>query len=267
MYWIESKSVSAILFSFLLLISAQCSNDVKKDHDKTKKTEKRSNLNTDEKIARQVELELDINASEKYELTIHKEYINEDTLLDALILVNRKQWAHERANKAENKSFIEKTGFVGPYNHVFVKLGGEDQLLKTPHVGSAADYPLKSQFLSLTSLAHKDFYVNYRIRNSMHRNYYTVRNNRIYQTFSCPVFDSIGYEEPRVFAIRHEESSVRISKDIAIYKGKIVGYDTSQIENPNNYSPRQIIPLDELIVYFIFDGKSMKYKSPMVPPE
>ncbi len=267
MCWIESKLVSPIIFSFLLLFSAQCSNDIKQDQSPTKKAEKHNELNTEEKIARQVELELDINASEKYEITIQNEYINEDTLQDALILVNRKQWAHDRAKKAENKTFIEKTGFVGPYNYIFVKLGGQDQLLKTPHIGSAADYSLKSQFLSMTSLAHKDFYVNYRIRNSMHRNYYTVRNDRIYQTFSCPVFDSIGHENPRVFAIRHEESSVRIAKDIAIYKGKIVGYDTSKIENPNNYSPRQIVPLNDLLVYFIFDEKSMKYKTPMVPPE
>jgi hypothetical protein len=111
------------------------------------------------------------------------------------------------------------------------------------------------------------FYVNYRIRNSLHRNYYSIRKNRMYLTFSCPIFDSIGEQDPRVFAIKHQESTVRISKDIAMYEGKIVGYNPSQIEDVNSYKPRQIIPTDQLYVYFIFDESSMKYKTPMVPKE
>ena len=255
------------MVSVLLIMFTSCKNETQKDETTKENTKVSSELNFEEKIAREVELELNINASEKYDLKIHKEYIDEDTLQDALILVNRKQWAHDKANNSDNKSFVEKTGFVGPNNYVFVKLGGKDQLLKVPPVGSSADHALESKFLTLTSAAHKDFFVSYRIRNSMHRSYYTVRDNRLYQTFSCPVFDSIGFKDPRVFAVRHEESSVRISKDIAMYKGKIVGYNPSEIDDPNSYTPRQIVPLDELILYFIFDEKSMKYKTPMVPPE
>lgn len=262
MYWTVSKIVTTLVVLILLSSISSCKNE---ESDKQDKVEKKSTLSFREKIARQVELELDINAAEEYDLQIKKEYINPDTLQDALILVNRKQWAHERAEKADNIDFIKQTGFVGPYNNVFVKLGGVDKLLKAPTVGSGADEKLDSKFLTLTSEAHKDFYVNYRIRNSMHRNYYSVRKDRLYLTFSCPVFDSIGEPNPRVFAIQHEESSVRIAKDIALYEGKIVGYDPSKIEDPNTYQPRQIIPLKDLYVYFIFDENVMKYKTPMVP--
>jgi hypothetical protein len=222
-------------------------------------------LSFSEKIARQVESNLSINAAEEYDLRIIKEYIDNDTLEDALVLVNREAWSKEKLKKSVNKSFTQKTGNAGFYNNVFVKLGGTDELLKTPAIGSAPDFKLSSEFLTLTSLANKDFYVNYKIRNSMHRNYYTVRNKRLYLTFSCPVYDSIGEKDPRVYSIQHKESSVRISKDIAMYKGEIAGYDPEKIENPDTYIPEKILPTDELIFYFIFDDKSMKYKTPMAP--
>jgi hypothetical protein len=257
--------IITLFFSFITILG--CDNKSQQQKKESSSTSKESILSFRDKIVRAVETELEINAAEEYDIQIKKEYINPDTLQDALILVNRKQWAHERAAKSGNQSFVEKTGYVGPNNYVFVKLGGTDKLIKTPPVGSSADHPLESRFLTLTSQAHKDFYVNYRIRNSLHRNYYSIRKNRMYLTFSCPIFDSIGEQDPRVFAIKHQESTVRISKDIAMYEGKIVGYNPSQIEDVNSYKPRQIIPTDQLYVYFIFDESSMKYKTPMVPKE
>ena len=265
MYWNVFKR-SLILKLFItspLFVIISCGGE--KDSAVVENPSKGEKLSFSEKIARQVENDLSIAATEEYDLRIIKEYIDNDTLEDALILVNREEWSKEKLKKSVNKSFTEKTGNAGFYNNVFVKLGSQDELLKTPAIGSAPDFKLTSEFLTLTSQASKDFYVNYKIRNSMHRNYYTVRNNRLYLTFSCPVFDSIGEGNPRVYAIEHKESSVRISKDIAMYKGKIAGYDPDKIENPETYIPQEIIPTDELIFYFIFDDKSMKYTTPMMP--
>ena len=44
-------------------------------------------------IKRQVESLLKIDAVEKYTLTIHEEYLDRDTLIDAVILVNREEYA------------------------------------------------------------------------------------------------------------------------------------------------------------------------------
>lgn len=264
MYWnvYSMKNLFILILTTALLFGCNTASE-----EGGKKKESKPKLSFEESIARKVELSLGINAAEEYDLKIVKEYINPDTLKDALILVNRKQWAHERAKRNDNEAFMESTGFVGPFNHVFVKLGGSSKLLETPSVGSSADHKLDHKFLRLTSQAHNDFFVEYRVRNSMYRNYYTVRGDRLYLTFNCPVYDSIGYEDPRAFAIKHEESSVRIAKDIALYKGKIVGYDHTKIEDPETYSPQQIVALPELFVYFIFDEKSMKYKTPMKPKE
>src|SRR5690554_6012991 len=97
----------------------------------------------------------------------------------------------------------------------------------------------------------------------MQRDYFTVRRNNIYKTFSCPVFDSVGVENPRVYDIQHRESSVRIAKDIALYHGEFEDYEPSEIEDVNNYTPKGIIGTDKLFVYFIFDDRTMKYKTPM----
>ncbi len=247
----------------LLLLMTNCSNE---EMNRNNTSNSQESLGFEAKIRRQVENSLDIDATEDYTIDIHKAYINPDTLKDALIMVNRKKWAFKRAKKNNNEAFFNRMGHTGPFNYVFVQLGGEaSELLSTTPIGSSADYPLEHHFEKITSEAHTDFYVDYRVRNSMHRNYYTVRDNHIYLTFSCPVFDKIGEADPKAFFIDHAESSVRIAKDIALYEGIIKDYDTAAIKNSNNYKPKAILPTEKLYVFFIFDQKSMKYKTPMKP--
>lgn len=226
-----------------------------------------SSLTFEEKAKRAVEADLKINASEKYDIQIHKAYIDRDTIEDAVILVNRKQWAFERIKKNKNEKFAKKIGYTGPYNNVFVYLGKYNKFISTPTIGSSAEYPLEVEFETITTPSQKDFFVDYRIINSMHRNYYTVRDDRVFLTFNCPVFDSIGELEPKVYSIEHRESSVRLAKDIVLYEGKIPGYNPSEIENVNNYTPDEIISTDELFVFFIFDEKNMSYVTPMKKKE
>jgi hypothetical protein len=249
-----------ILLSVMLLNA--CNTDRSESNNLNQK--KKSSLTFEERAKRAVEADLKINASEKYDIQIHKTYIDRDTLEDAVILVNREQWATKRAEKQDNLDYAKKLGFTGPYNNVFVYLGKYDKFISTPTVGSGAEYPLEINFEVITSPSQKDFYVDYRIRNSMHRNYYTVRNDRVFLTLNCPVFDSIGYPKPKVYSIQHRESSVRLSKDIAMYKGEIANYNPSQIENVNNYTPDKILSKDELYVFFIFDENTLSYVTPMV---
>lgn len=193
MYWIDSK-VKFLLFlcGFALFFSCETPNP-----NKEKKEDKESNMDslTDEElIIRQVETNLDIPATENYDIEIMYDFLNPDTLKDAIILVNRREYAYKSARSKGKESFFNEIGNTALANHVFVKLGGSNNLLSTTPIGSNVNYPLEIQFIELTSSAYTDFYIDYRIRNSLQRNYYTVRNNRIYLTFSCPVFDRIGEE-------------------------------------------------------------------------
>lgn len=266
MFWIEFKHIKLLFITTFFLFTVACSSEEKKSENvKNDNSQVRENnsLTEEEKIIRQVENKLDISAAENYDFQIEYQHINRDTLKDALILVNRKDYAFKQAKSNDTEKFFESTGHTGPYNYLFLKLGGKKKLISTAPVGSNAEYPLKVNFLELTSKAHLDFYVEYRIRNSKHRNYYTLRNNSLFLTFSCPVFDNIGEPNPRVYDIEHPESSVRISKDIALYEGEIVDYKIEEISDVNNYTPKVIKSTGELIGYFIFDDQSMKYKTPM----
>lgn len=260
MFWIKSRKLSQVCFLFSALLIFGCTSEVK---DEVEVQTKSNELTEEELMIRQVENSLGITAAEKYDIQIEYKYINADTLQDALILVNRAEHAFQRAKNNDTERFFENTGYTAPHNHIFVKLGGVKKLLSTVAIGSNVKYPLEATFLELTSKAHQDFYVDYRIRNSMQRDYFTVRRNNIYKTFSCPVFDSVGVENPRVYDIQHRESSVRIAKDIALYHGEFEDYEPSEIEDVNNYTPKGIIGTDKLFVYFIFDDRTMKYKTPM----
>ncbi len=264
MSWIESKKVRLIILCLTIAFCQGCSSDKKEKVKLPAKSAKQA-LTNKELIKEQVENDLDISAAEQYDIQIHSEFINADTLKDQLILINRKQFAYKHVKATGSKNFFDRMGHSAPYNYVFVKLGGSNEILSTTPVGSNVDYPLKSEFLFLTSKANKDFYVDYRIKNSLQRNYYAVRNNTIYLTFSCPIFDSIGSKNPVVYAIEHKNSPLRISKDIVMYKGQFSDYQPDKIENPNDFTPKNIKSKGEVFAYFIFDNDKMKYVTPMRP--
>src|SRR5690554_4636713 len=264
MFWKKFNFKNSTFLFSIVLISSACSNEqTGPEIVVEKESVEVETLTGEEKIIRQVENILDINAAENYDIQIQYKYIDPDTLKDALILVNRKEFGHEKAKSTNTERFFESTGHTGLYNFVFLKLGGKDKLITTTPVGSNADYPLTVEFLELTSKAHKDFVVEYRVRNSLHRNYYTVRNDKMFLTFSCPVFDSIGAPKAVAYDIVHTDSEVRIAKDIALYEGRIKDYNPDEIKDVNYYTPKEIIRDGGLYVFFIFDEKKMKYVTPM----
>jgi hypothetical protein len=214
------------------------------------------------KAQRYIENNLKINATETYTLTHTKAYLDQDTLVDYIFLVNREAYALAKVEAEGNQKFFEYMGRTGPHNHVFVYLAGEDMFLETPPVGSAVEHPLSLTVGYLTAPSRQDFWVDYRTRNSMHRNYYTVRNKKLYLTFNCPVFDHIGEPSPTVYDIVHKESDVRIAKDIYMYHATFANYNFDEISDINSYTPDSIIGSEDLFVFFLFDDKNLVYKTP-----
>ncbi len=255
-------------FIFLSLLLFSCSwedQNVIFEDAVTPDTLEVSTLSLEDEIKRQIELSLDIPRNEEYDIQFHYDYINRDTLMDIIILVNREAYAFQKSQRENKLSFLEYMGFTGPYNYVFVKLGGSKKVIQAPPVGSSVFHPLIIHFEPITIPGQNDFYVQYRSRNSMFRNYYTIRGEEIYLTFNCPEFDLIGEENPKAYYIEHSESTVRTAKDIALYHGIIPNYTSTEIEDVNNFTPSNIQSTGELFVYFIFDEKTKKYKTPFTP--
>lgn len=247
----------------LLLNSCEEAQNVAERNDTP--TDKESDLNS--WVKRQVESLLKINATENYTLTIHEEYLDRDTLIDAVILVNREEYAKKKAAEDGDTSFEELVGYTGPYNYVFTYINGSDKLRQAPPVGSSAEHPLTIHFETISNPSQKDFYVEYRVKSSVNRNYYTMDNGKVILTFSCPLYDFMDPENPTIYSIKHTESTVRISKDIALYMGKIPNYNPEAIEDFSTYYPENVIPTDDLYVFFIYNKKRMKYVTPMSPEE
>jgi hypothetical protein len=218
-------------------------------------------------VRRKVEAELGISAVEKYDLQIHLAHLDKDTITDAVILINRKQFALDKAQKESKEKFLENTGYTARENYVYVFKGGSGKILSTPPVGSSIFHPLTVEFEEISTPGQNDFWVAYRLRNSLFRNYYTMRGEKLFLTLNCPVFDEIGNKEPEAYYIEHRSVATRIAKDIVIYKGKIKDYDPSTIVDINNFTPSEIIPTDYIDVYFIFDPDRKTYVTPMAPKD
>ena len=144
---------------------------------------------------------------------------------------------------------------------------GSKKIHQAPPVGSSAEHPLTVQFETISNPSQKDFYVEYRVKSSVSRNYYTINNGRVILTFSCPLYDFMDPKNPTIYSIKHEESEIRISKDIALYKGTITNYNPDNITDFLSYYPEEVVATDDLYVYFIYDKKKMKYVTPMQPKD
>lgn len=217
-------------------------------------------------LSRHVSALLKIPPTEEFDFQVHYAFLDRDTLKDAVILVNRAAFAQEKAKKENNEDFFRYLGYSGPHNHVFVYQGQSGKILETVPVGSTVFHPLNIDFGYVSSPAHLDFWVDYRIRNGKYRNYYTVRGDKLYLTFNAPIFDEIGEPSPKAYYHKLVESPIRTALDIAVYHAEIKNYNPENIEDFNNFTPDEIVPKDELYVYFIFDEATKKYKTPMRPP-
>lgn len=216
-------------------------------------------------LERHISALLKIPTTENYDFQVHYAYLDKDTLLDAVILVNRAEYAMEKNKREDNEDFFKYLGYSGPHNHVFVYQGETGNILETVPVGSTIFHPLSIEFGHVSTPVHLDFWVDYRIRNGKYRNYYTVRGGKLYLTFNAPIFDEIGEPTPKAYSHQLVESPLRTAMDIAVYHATMKNYNADLIEDFNNYTPEEIIPKEELYVYFIFDEATKKYKTPMRP--
>lgn len=259
------KQLSLIpLILYLFLIN--CSNDEteKIAHPQRKNSYSVFDSNFTNWVSTQIETTLSIQASEKYDFKIHTNYLDSDSITDAVILVNRAAFAEQKAKEGRDTKFEELTGFTGPFNYIFTFKGGSSKLNVLPPVGSSANHPLTIQFESISNPSQQDFIVEYRVRNSVNRNYYSFNNGMASLIFSCPVFDLMNENNPEIYYIDHVKSNIRHSKDIAMYYGMIEDYKV-EYASDFNYYPSQINSSDKLFAYFIYDQRKQKYITPMKP--
>lgn len=216
------------------------------------------NLDLNALAHRHVRATLDIPASEKYTLVIHRKKLDADDYEDAVILVNRYEKAMNDALEHKNTPQRAETGFMGSYNHVFYFDGGLQKITRPIDIASSAILPLKIEFRNIQSEGYADFIIEYRIRDAAYKNFFTVRSHTPFLVFQWKTFDALNTARQECYYFGYGEGSKSLAKDILIFPGEFVGTLPTELFQPvDNAIKRK--ENTEMLYRFFYDPKQGKY--------
>ncbi|NRA12322.1 MAG: hypothetical protein HRT57_10245 [Crocinitomicaceae bacterium] len=214
-------------YLFFILISISfISCETTKNNEDPLKTDKPVDApigTLDEQMTRHIRSELKITAIEKYDIKVYKEELNRDDSTDWIITVNLKDRAINNAVKDNKTAKMVELGFMGNYNYFFYMDGKTKTFSKAVVVPSSAKGELIIGFEHITSQIHYDFVVDYKIRNSRRRRFYTINNDRPLQVCENVIYYNLGLEgkETESYVIEYENHESNSSNDIFVYEGTL----------------------------------------------
>lgn len=248
------------LLPLVLLMSCGETEDdtVTTDDDSTEVTSQ-SDAEFNARAKREVSGKLAIPANEKYTIQVYREYINSDTIMDAIVTVNRLEYAMDEAIKSGKQAKKAETGFMGNYNFFFYYDGALDKFSVPLPVPSSPGRPLDVSFQHILSETSNDVVIGYRVLNSGYLSYFSVFNESdLALVFQWKQFDKIGDQQPEAFIQKAVSTPNSHYKDICIYQSEIDGYSTN-IGDIYTYVP-QITKQGTLLYQFTFDPRFGKFK-------
>lgn len=180
------------------------------------------------RAVRHVEAQLNIAGTERYNLSIFKQNLDGDAQEDAIITVNRFNFALEKAKQSPNAAKLAEIGYVGNYNYIFYYDGGLDMISPAIAVPSSPYLPLEISFEPITSTEYSDVLVTYRIRNSAYCAFFTVENHTPARYFEWPLYDELGTPRAKAFSFAYVSTGMNPRKNIQVYPAKISLSDTTK---------------------------------------
>jgi hypothetical protein len=250
----KKYSILYISVAVLLILQACEINSEQQTNNKNDKIEK---LTFNQRKDRHITGSLSMDATEKYSTEIYKEKINNDEFEDAIITVNRLDFAKNKAKTLKNGRQIAEMGYIGNYNYFVFYDGRLDKFSVPVLVPSSPINKLKISFENLSSENYKDLVVEYRVLNGSFRNYYTIYGDVLQEIFQVKTFDHIGDNKPEAYFIEYDKGSISDVKNIMVYEGKINNY-SSNIKDIYQFEP-EIIKKSKLFKRWFFNPKVMKY--------
>jgi len=247
------------IISISLLFSA-CTGDSGDTVSSSKPTKEQNDIKEtlEQRIVRHLEGTLSIPGTEKYEYKTFEADLNGDDSLDIIIAVNQLEKAINEAIEKGNTAKRAELGYIGNYNHIFY-LDGKTKELSSPIAVPSSPYArLKISFENIRSEAYKDILVDFRIRNSCFRRFFTIVTKTPRQTFEQKLFDGLGNNKTEAFTIKYEKGSYSLAKDIVIYKATL---ENVTINNPlevYTINP-SIKATDDLERRWFFNANTLKY--------
>lgn len=245
------------LFVFVLLLFS-CNEETSKTKDTLFEEDKPVvNESFEQQLVREVEGKLQIPRKEKYTTKVYRAHLNADNSEDAIVTVNRYEFALSEASASPNPAKVAELGYTGNYNYFLFYDGLLKKFSNPIAVASSPKAPLKVVFENIQSNVFKDITIEYRIRNSAFRNYYLIHQGAIQLMFQWKLFDAVGTTTPEVNFIAYDKGSRSSFKDIIVYPGKIVNY-TPAISDIYAYEPN-VIQNGEPLYRFFFEPSTLKY--------
>jgi len=210
-----------------------------------------------ESIAKRfVESKLEINPTEKYTLSIYKAQLDGDNNEDAIVAVNRYNFAVEKSLKSKNPGKVAEIGYMGPYNYIFYYDGATGEMTGPTEIPSTPIAPLKISFEKVMSDAYSDVIVSFRIRNSCFKHIYSVQNKKPRLVFGWKIFDGFGSPNSEACHLVYETKAVSLPKDIRVMKARIL---PSKQNQDFNVDDPEIEKLNEEEYRFFYNPKQGKY--------
>lgn len=251
------KYLLQVLVFIFLLLNSSCDENSQENLDVIDESMlpvEKGDLETYAK--RHVQAQLQIPIDEKYELKIYKEHLNDDEKEDAIITVNRLEFALKQAALSVNPAKRAEIGYMGNFNFFFYYDGMKDLISPPIVIASSPLLPLKVNFENISSEKHKDILIDFRIRNSSFKDLFTVVNHTPRRIFEFKNFDGMGTTSNECYFFKYTRGSYSQFKDIQIMRA-VLGSLPAGVDL-NTFEP-EIKPSNELLYTFFYVPQEGKY--------
>jgi len=248
------KKILFCTFCTALLIS--CNNNSPDENQEDNKNTEDATESFDDKVKRHIEGNLSIPATEKYTYHVFKQNLDGDDKEDAIITVNRLDFAIDEASKSKNSAKNAQMGFMGNYNFIFYYDGGLDKISPQIPIPSSPISELKVTFENIHSENYKDILVQFRVLNGGFTDFFTVQNHTPTRVFQWKNFDGLKKQSTEAFYFEFAEGTITDAKDILIKKGTFVQPSTDF--DIYKFEP-EIQKTDELVYRFFYHPDEGKY--------
>jgi hypothetical protein len=205
---------------------------------------------------RMVRAKLGIQANEKFELKIYRAQLDADGIEDAVITVNRLDFAMKEAMASANPAKRAELGFMGNFNYFFFFDGKLDMLSPPIAIPSSPLLPLQVSFENISSTNYKDILIDFRIRNASYKDFYTVSNHTPRRIFQFKNFDGLGTTITEAYHFEYGAGSYGPQKNIFVMEAKLEALPNGA--DKNTFMP-QLKPLEKFKYTFFYLESEAKY--------
>jgi hypothetical protein len=205
---------------------------------------------------RMIRAKLGIQANETFAMQIHRAQLDADGIEDAIVTVNRKDFAMKEAMASPNPAKRAELGFMGNYNYFFFFDGKLDMLSPPLAIPSSPLLPLQVSFENISSPDYKDILIDFRIRNASYKDFYTISNHTPRRIFQFKNFDGLGTTLTEAYHFEYGAGSYGPQRNIFVMEAQLPTLPNGA--DKNTYEP-ELKNLEKIKYTFFYLAKEGKY--------